>query len=220
MRAYDWGLTSNPPPNTNTNTKTGQGRYSSVRGCVKRVDGCPYAVKRLAHRLRNAADRAHCLREAFAWAALADCPKLVRCVIWGELGVYVCVCVCPTDRRMIPPAPANALNQPTVTHQTHIRSPYTYTFHLSPLSSYPPHPKQTTPAPRPHNVPPLATISPIPTPTTHHTNPSQMYRYYDAWVDDGDGHLYLQLEWCQGGSLEVRAPPRCLCLCPCVCGGA
>lgn len=52
-----------------------------MRGCVKRVDGCPYAVKRLAHRLRNAADRAHCLREAFAWAALADCPKIVRCVV-------------------------------------------------------------------------------------------------------------------------------------------
>lgn len=205
-----------PPPNTNTNTKTGQGRYSSVRGCVKRVDGCPYAVKRLAHRLRNAADRAHCLREAFAWAALADCPKLVRCVFLGELGVYVCVCVCPTDRRMIPPAPANALNRLTVTHQTHNRSPYTYTFHLSPLS-YPPHLKQ-------HHPPVTITfhLSPLSHPYPHqqHTNPLQMYRYYDAWVDDGDGHLYLQLEWCQGGSLEVRAPPRCLCLCPCVCGGA
>lgn len=33
-------------------------------------------------------------------------------------------------------------------------------------------------------------------------------RYYDAWVDEGDGHLYLQLEWCPGGSLEdLTFPP-------------
>lgn len=33
-------------------------------------------------------------------------------------------------------------------------------------------------------------------------------RYYDAWVDEGDGHLYLQLEWCPGGSLEDLAFPQ------------
>ncbi len=82
-------LHAHPPPSTSP----GEGRYSSVRGCLKRVDGCPYAVKRLAHRLRNAADRAHCLREAFAWAALADCPKLVRCVFFLLKIVLGRVCV-------------------------------------------------------------------------------------------------------------------------------
>lgn len=32
--------------------------------------------------------------------------------------------------------------------------------------------------------------------------PKHENRYHDAWVDAGDGHLYLQLEWCEGGSLE------------------
>lgn len=57
---------------------TGEGRYSVVYKSIRRLDGCAYAVKRLAHRLRSEADRARVLREAFASAALADCPKIVR----------------------------------------------------------------------------------------------------------------------------------------------
>lgn len=48
--------------------------YKSIR----RLDGCAYAVKRLAHRVRSERDRSRVLREAYASAALADCPKLVR----------------------------------------------------------------------------------------------------------------------------------------------
>ena len=90
--------TSSTPPHTHTptTTTTGHGRHSSVRGCVKRVDGCPYAVKRLSHPVpRNALVAClsdgrgphPSLREAFAWAALADCPKLVRCVFWDWIGL-------------------------------------------------------------------------------------------------------------------------------------
>ena len=43
------------------------------------MDGCRYAVKRLEQRLgRSGSERNRYLREAYAWAALADCPKLVR----------------------------------------------------------------------------------------------------------------------------------------------
>lgn len=92
---FDGRPTKPPPPPTitpTTATTTGHGRHSSVRGCVKRVDGCPYAVKRLSHPVPRAALAASLadgrgphpsLREAFAWAALADCPKLVRCVFFG-----------------------------------------------------------------------------------------------------------------------------------------
>lgn len=51
--------------------------------------------------------------------------------------------------------------------------------------------------------------NPTPSHPPHHTTPPLLKssltcddRYYDAWVDDGDGHLYLQLEWCPGGSLD------------------
>jgi hypothetical protein len=56
---------------------TGRGRFATVFRCVKRIDGCTYAVKRVHQRLTGGSGDQRVLREVFAASALAHCPKLV-----------------------------------------------------------------------------------------------------------------------------------------------
>lgn len=57
------------------------GSFGTVSRCIKKIDGCVYAVKRITREFTGALAKAKSLREVFAMAALEKkgcCPHLVR----------------------------------------------------------------------------------------------------------------------------------------------
>eukprot|EP00937_MAST-01D_sp_MAST-1D-sp2_P005485 g5485.t1 len=61
----------------------GRGHYGTCWKCVKRLDGCAYAVKQTNRRVRGSADRELVLKEVWALSGLcaqsvSDCPSIVR----------------------------------------------------------------------------------------------------------------------------------------------
>lgn len=56
----------------------GRGAYCNVFKCIRRIDGCPYAIKCTTHEVHGRRAREAVRREVLALAALADCPFVVR----------------------------------------------------------------------------------------------------------------------------------------------